>query len=557
MRKTLLVAALIAPIVLGALLVLSAPSIVRWYVLRAYPFVSIEGEVIPGWRGILFRNVRVTRPGLMASFEEVQVDFHKNVRIHGGSVNLDIDAQKDGGSGGGTAPKIQADGLTAEIKKGDVRAKLDAVKIDSTQVCFDHARVTRKSLAFDAFQGCIQRDKSTAKAERIEVPVKIPFSLPQIASEHTVVILNATAVIQDHLLRFDSAKLGPFELVGPAVARLADDTLYLDAPRINVDHPWVAPYSAYFKQLSITALVAVLRGEKGKFRVRVGQVTVFLDLKDYTIDGEARCGEWLDILPHPLPDVFQDMEGYYTGDLSFEVRVKPTPYLKIKHDCKYACSEEPIKTLRKGLFTYSAYDKDGNLFDRQTGFNSKGWIAIADLPPHIPQAFITLEDPGFYYHKGIHVQALENSLKADLATGRFVRGGSTISMQLAKNLWLRRHKTVGRKAYEALLTVALESCLSKAEILELYVNVVEYGPNLYGIGPATKHYFDKPAQQLELDEAFYLASLLPHPKKAVPPKAGGMDRVHKLMRALAHSGFISEYLVPEDGPLDTEGWSEP
>jgi len=542
--------------ILSTALFLSAPSLIRWYVKRTYPFVTLSGEVHPGWQGVRFRNVQVAKPGIAATFDEVRVDLHKNVRIHGGKVLLDLDVQKDSPSGDGssTGTSIEADGLTAEIKKGSLQAQLDGMRVESVKVCFEHALVIRKQLKLEAFNGCVQRDKSSAIAERVEIPVKLPFSIPRVDSEYMAEAKQIEFSVQDKLVRFASAKLGPFEVVGPATLKLTDEQVFLDAPRINVNHPWVAPYPAFFKELAVTAPMSLLQGGEGKLRIRVGKATVFIDPRNYAIDGEAGCGEWLDILPHPLPDVLRTMEDHYSGRLSFEVRTKPTPYLKIQHNCKYACSQEPFKSLRKGIFSYYAYDKSNDLFERQSGPNSAGWVSIADLPPEIPKAFVMLEDPGFYAHRGIHVQALENSLKMNLATGRFVRGGSTISMQLAKNLWLRRHKTVGRKAYEALLTVALESCFSKAEILEMYMNVVEYGPNLYGIGPATKHYFSKPAQQLELDEAFYLASILPRPKQALAPASGGMDRVHNLMKALANSGLISEYMVPIKDSIDTEGW---
>lgn len=551
-------------LLLGSTLFLSAPSLIRWYVTRTYPFVTLEGDIQIGLDGVRFWQVGITRPGLKASLSEVQVDFQKNIRIHGGRVNLDLDSQNEKSEGftdraqdlrGAALYLQQADGLIAEVKKGDLTASVNGLRVDKTQACFGLAKIIKGQLHLQAHHGCVQRDKSAVSAEQVEVPIKLPFKIPRVATEHTIVVMDAHLNVQDNLLRFASAKLGPFEVVGPATVKLSESTVFLDAPRINVDHPWVAPYPAFFKELSVTAPLGLLKGEGGgKLRLRVGKATIFVDPKSYAIDGEADCGDWMDILPHPLPEVLPAMEGHYSGRLSFEVRTKPIPYLKIQHNCKYACSEEPFKSLRKGTFSYQAYDKSNNLFERQSGPNSAGWVSISDLPPQIPRAFITLEDPGFYSHRGIHVQALENSLKMNLATGRFVRGGSTISMQLAKNLWLKRHKTVGRKAYEALLTVALESCLSKAEILEMYMNVVEYGPDLYGIGPATKHYFSKPAQQLELDEAFYLASILPRPKKAIHPKDGGMDRVHNLMKALANSGLISEYLVPIRDSMGTDDW---
>jgi membrane peptidoglycan carboxypeptidase len=173
----------------------------------------------------------------------------------------------------------------------------------------------------------------------------------------------------------------------------------------------------------------------------------------------------------------------------------------------------------------------------------------------VVKAVITLEDPGFWRHRGIIVQALRNSLKDNLALGEFFRGGSTITQQLAKNLWLRRHKTLSRKVYEALLAMSLESCLSKDEILGLYLNVVEFGPDLYGIGPATKRYFDKDVYDLLADEAFFLARILPRPSKVVPPEQGGLENARRLMKQLVLTGHIEDVYLPDDGEEDnSEGW---
>ncbi len=557
MRRKLLIATALL-VVFVTIAILSTPMAVRWYVTKTYPFITLNGEISFHWGGVTFHDVVVSRPGLKGHLDNVLVNVEKDVKIEGGTLDVDLDTRRPSStvkdSEGSTT--ITATGLSVHVKNKEMIATIEDVSIEGLNICFEHAKVVRKDIRLNVFDGCVRRDQSRGHAERIEIPIKIPYDIPHVKSEQTAVVFKAEIVIEDKLLKFASAQLGKFEIVGPATIKLSEDTVFIDAVGVNVNHPWVSPNTAHFKDLSITASVALLRGKKGKFRIRVGRAVVFLDLQHYSVDGDAGCNEWLDILPHPLPEALQNLEGHFSGNLNFEVRAKPTPNLKIHYDCKFKCSEEPIRSLRHGTFTYTAYNKDGHLFSRKTGPNSAGWVAIADLPPHIPKAFITLEDPGFYYHRGIHVQALENSLKMNLATGKFVRGGSTISMQLAKNLWLRRHKTVGRKAYEALLTVALESCLSKAQILELYMNVVEYGPDLYGIGPATQHYFHKPAEQLELDEAFYLASLLPHPKRAVPPNAGGLEHVHNLMQALANSGFISEHLVPvkDEGQLDTSGW---
>jgi hypothetical protein len=306
--------------------------------------------------------------------------------------------------------------------------------------------------------------------------------------------------------------------------------------------------------MSISAPRSLLKGE-GVLGVTDGPVQVLIEPSKFHISGKESCNNWVEAMPTPMPIALQQAKGHFTGDLSFEVKRDPTPSFRVKESCRFECGAEPIKSLKSGRVQYMAYDKDDKMFERTTGPGSKDWVSIASLPPHIGKAFITLEDPGFLSHHGIIPQALENSLKDNLKLGRFFRGGSTITMQLAKNLWLKRDKTVGRKAQEALLTLALESCLSKAEILELYMNVVEMGPNLYGIGPAAKRYFHKEVADLEPDEAFYLAALLPHPRKAIPPESGGLEQVRGLMRTLGARGLINEALVPvRDSEVDRSGW---
>jgi membrane peptidoglycan carboxypeptidase len=125
-----------------------------------------------------------------------------------------------------------------------------------------------------------------------------------------------------------------------------------------------------------------------------------------------------------------------------------------------------------------------------------------------------------------------------LKAGRFVRGGSTVTMQLAKNLYLHREKTLSRKLQEAVLTMLLEQSLTKEQILELYLNVIEFAPGLYGIGPAAAHYFHSTPRELSLGQALYLVTLLPNPKSQHFKPDGSLsdrwtDYLHHLME-IAH-----------------------
>ena len=133
----------------------------------------------------------------------------------------------------------------------------------------------------------------------------------------------------------------------------------------------------------------------------------------------------------------------------------------------------------------------------------------------MPVAVLTTEDGAFpLRHHGFDHEAIRNSIRENLRRKKFVRGASTISMQLAKNLYLDRGKNLSRKLQEAVLTMYLEQELTKDQILELYLNVVEFGPTVYGIGPAARFYFAGGSARdlFKLGQALYVASIMPNPK---------------------------------------------
>ena len=124
---------------------------------------------------------------------------------------------------------------------------------------------------------------------------------------------------------------------------------------------------------------------------------------------------------------------------------------------------------------------------------------------------LTTEDGGFFRHHGFNTCAIRTALIANIKAGRFVRGASTITMQLAKNLFLSREKTLSRKLEELILTDYLEQTFTKDEMMELYLNVIEFGPDVYGVTAAADHYFGRTPAELNLAECLFLASLLPQP----------------------------------------------
>jgi monofunctional glycosyltransferase len=149
------------------------------------------------------------------------------------------------------------------------------------------------------------------------------------------------------------------------------------------------------------------------------------------------------------------------------------------------------------------------LCDESTNSN---YVAFEDISPYMKNLVLVSEDASFYGHNGFDWDELKNSVELDMSRGRAARGGSTITQQLAKNVFLTNEKTIVRKLREALLTVQIETLLTKNKIFEKYLNVIELGPHIYGIGPAAHYYFNKSAADLNLLEAAYLTFLIPNPK---------------------------------------------
>ncbi len=141
------------------------------------------------------------------------------------------------------------------------------------------------------------------------------------------------------------------------------------------------------------------------------------------------------------------------------------------------------------------------------------WVKSSSISPALKSAIILSEDSSFYDHEGIDPVALEAAIEEAWKKRKLTRGASTIPMQLIKNLYFSNSRSLIRKALEIPMSWTLDRYLSKQRILELYLNVIEYGEGVYGIGQATRHYFRKAPSQITPKEAAFLAMLLPSPKK--------------------------------------------
>jgi len=198
---------------------------------------------------------------------------------------------------------------------------------------------------------------------------------------------------------------------------------------------------------------------------------------------------------------------------------------------------------RTTSLTIRVRDWQGKLHPFVVGPQNPRWTPSENIPTEMKWAVIVAEDANFYRHEGIDVKAIREALRYDLEKKRLARGASTITQQTAKNLFLSREKSITRKVEELYLAKRMEQVLTKGRILELYLNIVELGPMVYGIGHGARYYFDKPAGALTPRECAFLAAMLPGPQKAYNPYRH-LDRVLKrsdmLLRLLRQKGVLSE-----------------
>jgi len=201
--------------------------------------------------------------------------------------------------------------------------------------------------------------------------------------------------------------------------------------------------------------------------------------------------------------------------------------------------------LLRSTFLHRIEDRD-HVVTRTIGVGSPGWVPFEEVPEYFIKALTISEDARFFQHKGFSRAGIQRSLKVNLEKGGFFQGASTLSQQLVKNLFLSREKTLSRKLQEAFITWQVERNLPKEKILELYLNVIEWGPEVWGLKEAATHYFAKDPSQLSVLEAVFLVLVIPNPARyhefleegRVPPWF--MTRVRTLVETLRSIGAISD-----------------
>jgi hypothetical protein len=236
---------------------------------------------------------------------------------------------------------------------------------------------------------------------------------------------------------------------------------------------------------------------------------------------KMKAQDFISSLPTGLFRHFEGMEaqGNFSYALNFQYNNhKPNNVVfdsRLKPDgIKITKYGEADLNKINGPFTYRAIDK--GVLQRPIFVGSGNWnyTPLSQMSPYLKKCVLTSEDPSFMNHRGFINAAFKESITKNIKTKKFARGASTISMQLVKNVFLTREKTLSRKLEEILLVYILENnrISSKDRMLEVYFNIIEWGPNVYGIAEASQFYFQKKPWDLNVNQCLFLATIIPNPK---------------------------------------------
>jgi membrane peptidoglycan carboxypeptidase len=234
-----------------------------------------------------------------------------------------------------------------------------------------------------------------------------------------------------------------------------------------------------------------------------------------------KAQEFISSLPTGLFRHFEGMEAQ--GNFSYWLNFKYNNHQPKNIVFESKLNPEGLKITKYGEadlnkinspFTYRAIDNGKLQRPILVGPGNWNYTPMSEISHHLRNCVLTSEDPSFFSHRGFINEAFKESIVKNIKTRKFSRGASTISMQLVKNIFLTREKTLSRKLEEILLVYILENnhISSKERMLEVYFNIIEWGPNIYGIGEASQFYFQKRAVDLNINECLFLATIIPNPK---------------------------------------------
>jgi hypothetical protein len=377
----------------------------------------------------------------------------------------------------------------------------------------------------------------SSKSQTLKTKIKlakIPSSLANLFS------FSSTNLEHGHLLLKGELKVDPSD--SSTILYAVD----FDGMQLELQHPrmansiigpwsffshWRGRWSPQNTRLSLRHGIFGARGHGVDFeqahlsKVKlVGQFDYASNQRKLTANihlGESPCQSILNSMP---PGLIENSEAYKLsgnigGEFILRYRTDRPDLFELKSkDVINGCHTEElshISSLKDLKFSRNLVENESGRLGVgiEEGSTRENFISYPDLPPQLIKVFVHSEDWRFFSHQGIDLSQIEGAIRYNLKHPDKLHGGSTISQQTAKNLFLGHSRTLSRKLDELLFTAYLEEHLSKERIIELYLNIIEFGPETYGIVNAAKLYFDKKVDQLTLKESVFLASLLPAPDR--------------------------------------------
>jgi len=328
---------------------------------------------------------------------------------------------------------------------------------------------------------------------------------------------------------------------------------------LNIEHPLIdwQPYKLSFFRFSGVAVADIgkksLKSENSK--ISLGGIDGSFSAKkddtgvSFAVDINKVPLNKLETLVHN--DVFK---GYlFDGDIDLKVTYSKEgdaePVFSVTGEVVEPLQISDRLNYLKEPFLFNFIDRNDQPVSFVVGEGNRDFIALDYIPEHVLWAVIVSEDAGFFMHKGIDFEEMSAAVKDNIKKKK-MRGGSTITQQIAKNLFLKREKTLLRKFREVILAIELDATLSKKRLLEIYFNIVEWAPGIFGISNAAWYYFGKPVYMLTPLEGAYLASVIPGPYRYNYQFQNGkvsekwIENLHRILNIMNETGHLTfqEYI---------------
>ena len=545
------------------------------------------GKIDVKWMKILLKDVvAVNDDGTkQGKFDQVQVEMDgklkpRTLSIKGGSIHMTGPFKKVEGNGGKRIPvKMMdvdvnwkmSDETEMNVEKASVEMSDETTKVSAVNV---EAKSKHGHVGLEGVTAIKTMDSLSGKAE------KVSMSFKDMVATLTDVAVGKLVMKSEHVeveARVREASF-PHDVSSSGMAvKLTMDLTTEMRTHFAVTADSV---SGQHKSVSKNVVATDRVSAEGDFEVKTfstdeivhewsletvvksGKVSVGIEVKRQKTDGrpnllafaftlrDTPCQSVLEAIPEAMRTeldgvVFDgNMEGTIVVNTLEEKDNDPFIYVRLDQKCKVKTVPKRISDALNGRpFKRFIYTSSGELKEVTSG---TGGTPFPSISPYMAKAVVTTEDPGFWGHHGFDIEAIRNSLRENVKNRKFTRGASTIPMQLAKNMFLSRDKTATRKLQEFFLTMIIDQKMTKDKILEAYLNIVEFGPNLYGIGPASRHYFDTNPSQLSLGQSIFLSSILPRPRATYFNTDGALNDGKKNQIALILDLMVRRNSITEE-----------